>query len=149
MGVEPKQSEPDCPFCKIAGGDDRSVQVLRSEDEWLAFFPDAPATPGHTLVIPRDHVAHFWALTDHQAGVLAAAAVLTGRAIERALSPDGMNLITSRGQAAEQTVPHVHLHVVPRWADDPVDQIWPPKEPPDSMMLAGVAQHVRNAFGGL
>jgi histidine triad (HIT) family protein len=43
--------------------------------------------------------------------------------------PDGMNLITSAGEAGEQSVYHLHLHVVPRWKDDGIDQIWPPKSP--------------------
>jgi histidine triad (HIT) family protein len=57
-----------------------------------------------------------------------------------------MNLITSRGRAAEQSVPHVHVHVLPRWADDPVDPIWPAKQRPDSAALVRAAEQVRSVL---
>lgn len=140
MGDAPSH---DCAFCRIVTGQDTSAYLLHSEPEWLAFFPDAPATVGHTLVIPRAHVPHFWALSHEQAGMLAAGCVRVGQAIEQALAPEGMNLITSRGRAAEQSVPHVHIHVLPRWADDAVDPIWPAKQSPDSGALVRAAEQVR------
>lgn len=133
----------ECAFCRIANGENDSVQLLYSDTEWLAFFPDAPATIGHTLVIPRTHVPHFWALNPEQAATLTAGCLQIGRAVQQALAPEGMNLITSRGRAAEQSVHHVHLHVLPRWSDDAVDAIWPPKRPPDSAALVRAAEQVR------
>ena len=91
----------------------------------LAFFPLEPATPGHTLVIPRTHVPDFWSLDEELATELSRAALRVGGAIDRALTPQGMNMITSSGDAAEQTVFHVHLHVVPRWHRDGFGRIWP------------------------
>jgi diadenosine tetraphosphate (Ap4A) HIT family hydrolase len=117
-----------CPFCGIARGADPSVEVVCQSDSWVAFFPDDPATPGHTLIIPRHHVPHLWQADGALAADLMAAVMRVGNAIYAALSPDGMNLITSAGDAAEQTVPHLHLHVVPRWTGDPIGPIWPPKE---------------------
>ena len=52
--------DPDCEFCTIARGEDRSVEMVCQGTDWVAFFPFNPATPGHTLVIPRAHVADFW-----------------------------------------------------------------------------------------
>jgi histidine triad (HIT) family protein len=69
-----------------------------------------------------------------------------GRAIREALSPDGMNLITSDGSAAEQTVFHLHLHVVPRWHQDGFGQIWPTGERYDEEALDGVADRIRAAY---
>jgi diadenosine tetraphosphate (Ap4A) HIT family hydrolase len=135
-----------CAFCRIASGQDTSVQILHDAPGWLAFFPDTPATIGHTLVIPRAHVPHFWALRDDEAATLATGCLRIGRAIQQALAPEGMNLITSRGRAAEQSVPHVHMHVLPRWTHDPVDPIWPAKEPPDSAALVRAAERVRSAL---
>lgn len=137
----------DCPFCGIIRGDDRSAEILVDADEWLAFFPRTPATPGHTLVVPRRHVPDFWALDRSLAAVLATACIQVGRGVQDALEPGGMNLITSRGAAAEQTVPHVHLHILPRWEDDPVDAIWPPKRAIDSARMAGLAMEIRRALG--
>jgi histidine triad (HIT) family protein len=137
----------DCPFCRIVrGGDDAAVVVARAED-WLAFFPDTPATPGHTLVVPKRHVQHYWALDAGLACTLAVASLRVGLAIQDALAPEGMNLITSRGQAAEQTVQHVHLHLVPRWREDALDEIWPPRRETDSATLTTVAERIRVALG--
>jgi histidine triad (HIT) family protein len=123
--------------------------MIWREAEWIAFFPDAPATPGHTLVVPRQHVPHYWALSDELAANLAAASLRIGRAIHEALRPAGMNLITSQGAAAEQTVMHVHLHVLPRWEHDALDAIWPPKQAADSATVSRLADELRAWLGAV
>lgn len=115
----------DCPFCAIARGEDDSVEVVCQSPTWVAFFPLEPATPGHTLVIPRAHVSDLWDAEPSLASELMGAVVKVGRAIDDALNPEGMNLITSAGRVAEQTVFHLHLHVVPRWRKDGFGAIWP------------------------
>jgi len=114
----------DCDFCAIARGEGSSEIVCEGET-WVAFFPLEPATPGHTLVIPRTHVPDLWSLDPADAGEIMNAVIRVGRAIDRALSPHGMNLITSAGEAASQTVYHLHLHLVPRWDGDGFGRIWP------------------------
>ena len=99
-----KSPSEDCDFCAIARGDDRSVELVCEDTNWVAFFPLDPATPGHTLVIPRLHVEHLWRADPALASELMQAVVRVGRAIEFALQPEGMNLITSAGSAAEQTI---------------------------------------------
>jgi histidine triad (HIT) family protein len=115
----------NCDFCAIARGD-AAAEVVCEGEHWIAFFPLSPATPGHTLVIPRTHVKNLWEASPSRAGTLMEAVIEVGRAIQDSLQPDGLNLITSAGSAAEQTVPHLHLHLVPRWADDDFGHIWPP-----------------------
>jgi len=114
-----------CPFCQIVRGEDRSVETVCEDENWVAFFPLDPATPGHTLIIPRAHISDLWAAPSSLAGELTSAALRVGKAIQSAISPEGMNLITSAGKAAEQTVFHLHLHVVPRWTQDGFGRIWP------------------------
>jgi histidine triad (HIT) family protein len=114
-----------CDFCAIARGEDLSVEVVCEAESWIAFFPLDPATPGHTLVIPRKHVIDLWEVQPPLGAELMAAVVRVGRAIDAALKPEGMNLITSAGKVAEQTVFHLHLHIVPRWRRDDFGQIWP------------------------
>lgn len=94
----------------------------------MAFFPTNPATLGHTLVIPRRHLVDVWALHQADAAPLWEATLGLAHAIKSALRPDGLNIINSAGNAATQSVFHVHMHVVPRWFDDPIGDIWPPKE---------------------
>lgn len=134
----------DCPFCAIARGDDTSVEVVCTAASWVAFFPPEPATPGHTLVIPRLHVPDLWSAGESLAAELIAGVIRVGTAVRSAVRPEGMNLITSAGEAAEQTVFHLHLHVVPRWKDDRLD-IWPPKEPMQEDLKEDLAEAVRNA----
>lgn len=135
-----------CDFCAIARGLDRSAEIVCEGKDWIAFFPLDPATPGHTLVIPRRHVADLWEADPQLAADLVRAAQRVGQAVQVALNPDGMNLITSAGSAAEQTVFHLHLHVVPRWTRDGFGQIWPVKgERFEDEQLEDVADRVRAA----
>jgi histidine triad (HIT) family protein len=134
----------DCDFCAIAAGRSEAEVVCEGE-RWVAFLPLAPATPGHTLVIPREHTPDLWAADPRTGSELMAAAIRVGRAVRRAVAPDGINLITSSGRAAEQTVRHLHLHVVPRWDDDGFGEIWPPKRPMRRELKLDVAARIREA----
>lgn len=136
----------DCPFCAIARGEDSSVEVVREDTNWVAFFPHEPATPGHTLVTPRAHVVDLWQAEPALGADLMAAVILVGRAIQESFAPDGINLITSAGKTAEQTVFHLHLHVVPRWRQDGFGPIWPPEGKFEDEELAGLAILLREAL---
>ncbi len=135
----------NCDFCSIGRGDDQSVEVVCDGETWIAFFPLDPATPGHTLVIPRLHAPDLWSVDPSLASDLMTAVIQVGRAIQDALLPEGMNLVTSAGKVAEQTVYHVHLHVVPRWQHDGFGEIWPPKTALPGIDLGDVADRVREA----
>jgi diadenosine tetraphosphate (Ap4A) HIT family hydrolase len=135
---------PDCPFCAIVRGEESTKLVCEGET-WIAFFPLQPATAGHTLIVPRRHVPDLWSADPELAAALINAAIHVGRAIETAVTPDGMNLITSSGAEAEQTVFHLHLHVVPRYRDDGFDEIWPSRRDLPGVDLEEVAQRIREA----
>lgn len=137
--------DPDCAFCAIAQGKDPTAEIVCEDTDWTAFFPLNPATPGHTLVIPRRHVADLWQLDPSLGAELMAAVIRVGRAIDQVLKPEGMNLISSAGETAEQTVFHLHLHVVPRWRRDGFGRIWPAEGTYDDANLAGYADRVRDA----
>jgi histidine triad (HIT) family protein len=142
--VTDKAADPDgCAFCAIARGEDPAAEVICEGEAWVAFFPLKPATPGHTLVIPRRHVPDFLSADPPLAAELAVAVVHVGRAIEAALTPPGMNVITSSGLEAEQTVFHWHVHLLPRYLDDGFDPIWPPKGEFKDLDLEGVADRIR------
>lgn len=93
----------------------------------MAFFPHNPATLGHTLVIPRRHIRDIWSLDLRTAERLADVTTQLAAAVKRALEPQGLNIIQSNGEAATQTVFHLHIHLVPRWKGDPVGRLWPPE----------------------
>lgn len=134
----------DCDFCAIAVGK-QPAEVVCEDTSWLAFFPTSPATRGHTLVVPRAHVTDLWQAELTLARDLMEACVKVGVAIRAALQPEGMNLISSAGEVAEQSVFHLHLHLVPRWPDDPVGDIWPPKSAEAPPWITDVAATLRKA----
>lgn len=139
-------SEPEsCDFCAIARGDDSNIEVICEAETWIAFFPLNPATPGHTLIIPRKHISDMWKAEPELGADLMSAVIRVGRAITASLSPEGMNLITSAGKAAEQSVFHLHLHVVPRWRQDGFGDIWPAGKKYEDTQLENVADRIRAA----
>lgn len=133
-----------CDFCRIASGDDQTVRVVCEGKEWIAFFPLRPATTGHTLVIPRRHVTDLWELKSPLSSELMTTVIRVGRAIQSAVNPEGMNLITSKGSAAEQSVFHLHLHLLPRWTRDGFEKIWPSNTDVDESELSPVAGRIRS-----
>jgi histidine triad (HIT) family protein len=97
------------------------------------------------LVIPRIHVPELWSIDPALGAVLMEAVLKVGRAINSTLRPEGMNLISSSGEAAEQSVFHLHLHVVPRWQDDEIGKIWPRKKALEASGKENLADAVRRA----
>lgn len=127
----------DCPFCSIIDGSEPGAKVVSRDESVTAFLPLTPATRGHTLVVPNRHVADLTDLTTIESRELGEAVHRTARAVRSALSPEGMNVIQSTGEVATQTVPHVHFHVVPRWAGDRMEMRWPdgPAEGDDAQKI--------------
>ncbi|MCF6506837.1 HIT domain-containing protein [Blastococcus sp. MG754426] len=117
-------NDPDCPFCEIVTHEEPAREVLRT-DKVVAFFPLEPATLGHTMIIPREHIPDIWSLDDQTARDLTDATLRVARAIRAAIPIDGLNIIQSNGEAATQSVFHLHVHVVPRRTDDAMGPIWP------------------------
>jgi histidine triad (HIT) family protein len=137
-----------CAFCRIARGEAEARIVWTSPDA-VAFLPLNPATRGHTLIVPIHHVPDLWSVDERLGARLMAAVVKLGRAIDETLRPEGMNLITSAGAAASQTVFHLHLHLVPRWQGDRMGDIWPRGDPWSEAELDEVAGMIRAAAATL
>ena len=131
-------SDPDCLFCKIVAGEIPATRV-REDERTIAFMDINPATRGHLLVIPRAHAADLLEVgAEDLAACAAAAQELAVRAKTR-LGADGVNLLNSCGRAAWQTVFHFHVHVIPRYAADPLRLPWLP-EPGDRDEIAAAAE---------
>lgn len=116
-------SPTGCPFCEIIAGREEAT-VVRDWPNALAIVPIKPVTEGHTLVLPKDHAPDFTSGSETLLWAMMGAAQLG-----RELGGD-MNLITSRGPAATQTVFHLHLHVIPRRAGDGLALPWAPGKAP-------------------
>jgi histidine triad (HIT) family protein len=114
----------------------------------IAFLPLAPATLGHTLVVPKRHIPDIWSLDAALIDPLGQVTLRVAYAIAQAMAPEGLNIINSNGAAASQTVPHLHVHVVPRWEGDQLGEIWPPKEKRSDQVQDEVLATIRAAFEG-
>jgi len=133
-------ADPDCIFCKIVAGE-LPATIVDEDERTIAFMDIAPATRGHALVIPRTHSRDLLdASPEDFAATALAARRLAGRAKER-LGADGVNLLNSCGRAAWQTVFHLHIHVIPRYRDDPLRLPWVPSEG-DPLEIAAAAQEL-------
>ena len=107
----------ECVFCKIRDGQIPSMKI--DEDErTLAFMDINPINAGHCLVVTRRHAATLFEADPADLSAAITAAQRIARAIQKALAPDGLNLLQANGAAAFQSVPHFHLHLIPRWAND-------------------------------
>lgn len=135
----------DCLFCGIVAG---SVpgQIVDSDERTVAFMDIAPATPGHSLVVPRNHSADLLGIGREDLDATVAAAQRLARRAKDALGADGINLVNACGAVASQTVFHFHIHVVPRYEDDPIELPWVPT-PGDPDEIAAVAAKLRGDDG--
>ncbi|HEX4187697.1 MAG TPA: HIT domain-containing protein [Solirubrobacteraceae bacterium] len=135
--------DPDCIFCKIVAGE-LPATIVDEDDRTIAFMDINPATRGHALVIPRSHSADLLSVDAEDLTAAAIAARrLAARAKER-LRADGVNLVNSCGAVAWQSVFHFHIHVIPRYEDDPLRLPWVPAAG-DAEQIAAAAQELARA----
>ena len=106
-----------CLFCQIARGE-RTSHTIFDKDGVVAFLDIFPCTPGHTLVIPRQHYATLSEMPSEEVGRLFQVAAMVATKMQSALGAAGFNLGINSGKAAGQEVFHVHIHIIPRYPDD-------------------------------
>jgi histidine triad (HIT) family protein len=135
----------DCLFCGIVAGE-VPAQIVDSDEHTVAFMDISPATEGHALVVPREHAADLMEISPEDLAHTAQAAQRLARRIDAALAPDGFNILNSCRPAAWQTVFHFHVHVIPRYEDDPLRLPWTPGGG-DPERIAAVAERIRGADG--
>ena len=117
--------DKDCIFCKLAGGEIPASSLY--EDEKFRIILDAnPATKGHALILPKQHYKNIFEIDEETLRDLIVLGKKLAGIMKERLGCDGVNLIQNNGEAAGQTVPHFHLHVLPRYADDGQDILWKP-----------------------
>ena len=107
----------DCPFCKITVKE-LDAKIISETETTIAFLDINPVLPGHSLVIPK---AHYINVSDAPAGILAdlmAHAKETANLLVKALDAAGFNIVNANGKSAQQSVFHLHFHIVPRFVND-------------------------------
>ncbi len=134
-----------CIFCKIIKGEIPSSTIY--EDENVKVILDiAPAAKGHAILLVKEHVANVFELKPELAGKIFAVVPKVAAAIKEELGCDGMNILQNNGEAAGQTVFHLHIHFIPRWNEDSVNIKWRPLSYADGE-AAALAENLRGRLG--
>jgi histidine triad (HIT) family protein len=133
-------SDPNCIFCKIIAGELPGT-IVGEDERTVAIMDINPATRGHLLVIPRAHSADLLSIEEEDLRAVALASQHQAIRMKQRLGAEGVNLVNSCGALAWQTVFHFHMHVIPRYADDPLRLPWVPA-PGDPAQIAAAAQEL-------
>ena len=130
-------ADPDCIFCKIIAGELPGT-IVDEDERTVSFMDIKPGTRGHALVIPRAHAKDLLEIDPEDLAACAQAAQRLARKATENLGARGVNLVNSCGAAAWQTVFHFHIHVIPRYENDPLQLPWIPSDgDPDEIKAAG------------
>ena len=103
-----------CPFCKV----ESEREIIASSPLSVAFFDGSPVSPGHALIIPKQHVSSFFDLSQEERQDLLNLADSVKQIVEERYHPDGYNIGVNVGEAAGQSIFHVHMHLIPRYQGD-------------------------------
>jgi histidine triad (HIT) family protein len=133
--------DPNCVFCKIVAGAIPSFKLYEDEAT-LAFMDINPVHDGHCLVISKAHHPTVFETPTGTVAAVARAASKVASAVEKAVRPDGLNLIQANGPGAAQSVPHFHIHILPRRMNDGLLINWALK-PGDMKRIGECAERIR------
>ena len=127
-------------FTHPAAGFDSPSGRVDEDDLTISFMDIGQVNPGHVIVAAKSHAETLMDLTPDQAAAAFRTARRIARAVEAAFEPEGITVVQANRPAGEQTVPHFHLHVVPRHTGDGMGFIWPTKHPPQEELAAYAAR---------
>ncbi len=106
----------DCPFCSVA-----EERIMRKGKLALAIFDGFPVSPGHVLIVPRRHISDWFETTGEERSEILDLIDAVKKELDKRHRPDGYNIGINVGEAAGQTVDHLHVHVIPRYKGDVPD----------------------------
>jgi histidine triad (HIT) family protein len=113
----PSSLDQACIFCRIVSGK-APVSIVAETARAVAFMDVNQPTPGHVLIVPRDHLMYLYDLDAETGAEVFRLTTDVARAVKRALKPDGLNLFQANEAAGQQEVFHFHMHIVARYAGD-------------------------------
>ena len=132
----------DCVFCQILAGN-MPGEIVLEDDHTVAFMDIFPWTRGHAVVVPRNHSKNLYEIPEEDLARTMESAKRLARQMRDKLGCAGVNLINSCEPAAWQTIFHFHMHVIPRYEDDPLElPTRPQRAEPEE--LAKVASEIRS-----
>lgn len=109
-----EQENKDCPFCNLA----KEVELITETASSVAFLDSFPVNIGHTLIVPKRHVANYFDLTIREQRALWLVANRCKIIIQKRFNPDGFNVGINVGESAGQSIFHTHIHLIPRYTGD-------------------------------
>ena len=134
-----------CVFCSIIKGHSPVAEIYEDVN-FLVLMDKYPINVGHTLIIPRIHYDNLLLMPPKDVGRLYSLVPLIAKAVVSAVKADGFNVGQNNGKAANQIVPHVHVHIVPRFNDDSPNGKWPVRRVGSYEELLNVAEKIRSCL---
>jgi histidine triad (HIT) family protein len=132
----------DCIFCKIIAGEIPAVKVL-DEELVIAFMDINPSSKGHMLVVPKNHAENIFQISEGDLEAVTHAVKRCAKVVKEVLNAEGITILQLNGKASDQIVPHLHVHVIPRWEDDGLSvSAWEMK-PGDMEQIQDTAKKIR------
>lgn len=107
----------ECIFCKIIDGEIPAVKVL-DEELVIAFMDINPSNQGHMLVVPKRHAENIFEIPESDLAATIKAVKRCANAVKEALKAEGITVLQLNGKASDQIIPHIHIHIIPRWEND-------------------------------
>jgi len=132
-----------CIFCKIIDGSIPNAIVFEN-DHFLVFMDKYPINYGHTLVIPKDHFNNILEMPNHLVGDLYKLVPMIAKAILSTIGGDGFNVSQNNGKSANQIVPHVHVHIIPRYSMEKIKGQWPSRKIAKIEELKELAEKIKS-----
>ena len=115
--------DENCIFCKIAAGEIPSA-TLYEDDDFRVIFDASPATKGHVLILPKEHAANVFELSEETASKVFVLAKKIATVLKEVTGCEGVNILQNNGEIAGQTVFHFHMHIIPRYKGDTANIKW-------------------------
>jgi histidine triad (HIT) family protein len=131
-----------CIFCSIIKDELGAIRVFENSD-FIAFMDKYPINRGHALVLPKNHHESIFTMSDDEVGKLFSTVSFLSKGIMKALDAKGLNIGQNNGKAANQIVPHVHVHIIPRYSYDSPNGRWPSRNLISDEELEKIAEKIR------
>ena len=134
-----------CLFCSIVSSKLPAI-IIYEDDDHIALMDKYPLNLGHALVIPKLHYENLLSMSPYQVGSLYSVVHMISKAITSAVNADGFSVGQNNGRAANQIVPHVHVHIVPRFTNDSQEGRWPVRTVGNPEQMAQTAYKIQSAL---
>lgn len=133
----------DCIFCDIISSN-REGHFIYEDENHVAFLDKYPIDKGHTLVVPKQHYEKITDMPEEKVGVLFSKIPKIAQAIMKTTGAVAFSLAQNNGRAAKQIIPHVHVHIIPRYAE--MGAVWTKRTIPSSDDLNSQASQIKSNF---